>query len=97
MLKTIVGSNLLNLHDMDKLRLELDQSVARAQTHPESATTELAAIWNEMADRAEFLFQDSRSPAHDRHVRPGILPPRPAKPTATAKDKDKDKPLAPSR
>jgi hypothetical protein len=79
MLSTVVGSNLLDLHDMDRLRLELDQRVARAQTLPETATDELAAIWNEMADRAEFLFQDSRGPTQDRHVRPKVLPPRPAK------------------
>jgi hypothetical protein len=85
MLKTLVASNLLDLKDMDKLRVELDQFVARVEAHPEAAKTELAAIWNEMADRAEFLFQDSRSPTHDRHVRPKILPDRPAKATATAK------------
>ena len=79
MLMTVVGSNLLDLDDMNKLRGELDQFVARAEAHPESARTELASIWNEMADRAEFLFQDSRDPTHDRHVRPEILPPRPAK------------------
>ena len=79
MLTTVVGSNLLDLDDMDQLRAELDQCVARAQAHPESARTELAAIWDHMADRAEFLFQDSRSPTQDRHVRPKILPERPEK------------------
>jgi hypothetical protein len=83
MLTTVVGSNLLDLDDMNKLRTELDQLVARVQAHPESARTELAAIWDEMADRAEFLFQDSRSPTHDRHVRPKLLPPMPAKPKLT--------------
>ena len=79
MLTTVVGSNLLDIDKMDTLRTELDQSVKRALAHPESGRDELAAIWNAMADRAEFLFQDSRSPTHDRHVRPKILPPRPAK------------------
>jgi hypothetical protein len=77
MLRTVVGSNLLDRRDMDELRRELDTRVNSAQSHPESATTELAAIWNEMADRAEFLFQDSRAPTHDRHIRPRILPPKP--------------------
>jgi hypothetical protein len=78
MLLTVVASNLLDLDDMNKLRHELDQFVARARAHPETAQTELAAIWDQMADRAEFLFQDGRSPSRDRHVRPKILPPRPA-------------------
>jgi hypothetical protein len=77
MLTTVVASNLLDLEEMDKLRLELGERVAKAQSHPETAMTELADIWNEMADRAEFLFQDSRAPSQDRHVRPKILPPRP--------------------
>jgi hypothetical protein len=87
MLMTVVGSNLLDLAEMDKLRVELDQCVSRAKAHPETAKTELATIWNNMADRAEFLFQDSRSPTLDRHVRPRILPPRPVKAIATAKTK----------
>ena len=62
MLTTVVASNLLDRDEMDKLARELDHFVARARAHPETARTELAAIWNEMADRAEFLFQDSRSP-----------------------------------
>jgi hypothetical protein len=82
MLSTVVASNLLDLNDMKKLRLELDQFVARARAHPETAPTELAAIWDEMANRAEFLFQDSRAPTRDRHVRPKILPPRPPKAAA---------------
>jgi hypothetical protein len=79
MLSTVVASNLLDLRDMDRLRAELDERVASAQSRPDSATTELAAIWNEMADRAEFLFQDSRAPTQDRHARPKVLPPRPDK------------------
>ena len=83
MLMTVVGSNLLDIDKMDKLGAELDRSVKRVEAHPESGRDELAAIWNEMADRAEFLFQDSRSPTLDRHPRPKILPPRPAKPKLT--------------
>jgi len=79
MLTTVVGSNLLDIEKMDQLRTELDESVKRVEAHPESGRDELAVIWNEMADRAEFLFQDSRSPTPDRHPRPKILPARPAK------------------
>jgi hypothetical protein len=85
MLLTVVASNLLDQTDMDKLRFEFDQSVERIRAHPETATTELAAIWNEMADRAEFLFQDSRNPTKSRHPRPAILPERPKKATRAAK------------
>jgi hypothetical protein len=79
MLTTVVGSNLLGVGDMDKLRLELHHRVAGVKSQPETALTELAGIWDEMADRAEFLFQDSRAPTQDRHVRPKVLPPRPAR------------------
>ncbi len=82
MLTTVVGSNLLDVDNMDQLRTLLDQAVMRAKAHPESGGDELAAIWNEMSDRAEFLFQDSRSPTLDRHPRPKILPPRPEKANA---------------
>jgi hypothetical protein len=84
MLLTVVASNLLDLDDLDKLRLELDELVSRVRAHPETGKTELAAIWNEMADRAEFLFQDSRDPTRNRHVRPKILPARPPKTTDRA-------------
>ena len=85
MLVTVVGSNLLDLDDMNKLRVELDQFVSRARAHPETAPTELAAVWNTLADRAEFLFQDGKDPTRDRHTRPKILPPRPAKTAAAMK------------
>ena len=55
---------------MRRLRAELDQAVARARAHPETALDELAAIWNVQADRAEFLFKDGRSASGDRHPRP---------------------------
>jgi hypothetical protein len=82
MLTTVAASNLLDRGDIDNLCLELDQFVSKARAHPETARDELATIWNQMADRAEFLFQDSRSPTRDRHVRPRILPPRPVKASA---------------
>ncbi len=77
MLTTVVGSNLLDIEEMDRLQTELDQCTRRAQTNPASARDELASIWNKLADRAEFLFRDSRTPKGERHPRPKILPPRP--------------------
>jgi hypothetical protein len=77
MLVTVISSNVLDANDMRQLRTELEQSVARARTRPETALAELATIWNNQADRAGFLFKDSRSASGDRHPRPKILPPRP--------------------
>jgi hypothetical protein len=88
MLTTVVGSNLLDRDEMNRLGAELDHSVARASAHPQSAKTELAGIWNNLADRAEFLFQDSRSPTLDRHPRPKILPARPGKPKLDTNSRD---------
>ena len=51
MLATVVGSNLLDIEDMDRLRTELMQHAERAQADPAAARDELAAIWNELADR----------------------------------------------
>jgi hypothetical protein len=79
MLLTVTGSNLLDVKDMDRLRAELSQHVGRACDHPETALAELAQIWNQVADRGEFLLRDSRSLSGDRHPRPKILPPRPVK------------------
>ena len=80
MLTTVTGSNLLDVKDIDPLRAELSQRVARACDHPETAVGELAEIWNQVADRGEFLLRDSRSVSGDRHPRPKILPPRRGKP-----------------
>lgn len=77
MLLTVTGSNLLDIKAMDALRVELDRHVRRACTEPATAVDELAAIWNEVADRGEFLFRDSRSLSGERHPRPKILPARP--------------------
>jgi hypothetical protein len=79
MLITVTCSNLLDMHELDDLRRELDGFVARVRAHPETGCLELAAIWDEMADRAEFLFKDSRSASGDRHPRPKFLPRRPEK------------------
>jgi len=79
MLITVTGSNLLDVKDMDKLRAELDQHVARATARPETAVRELADIWDEIAVRGEFLFNDSRSLSGIRHPRPKVLPPQPGK------------------
>ena len=79
MLLTVIDSNLLDLKDMDNLRIELAQHARRASVQPATAVRELAEIWNEAADRGEFLFRDSRSASGERHARPKILPPRPLK------------------
>jgi hypothetical protein len=68
---------------MDNFRAELDQHVARATDRPETAVQELADIWDEVADRGEFLFNDSRSVSGIRHPRPKLLPPRTGKTSAT--------------
>jgi hypothetical protein len=74
MLVTVLSSNLLGLDDMRALRAELDRAVARAGEHPETAVAELAAIWDDMSERGEFLLKDTRSLTGDRHPRPEILP-----------------------
>lgn len=80
LLVTVTGSNLLDRQQMVSLRQELEQAVARAQAHPETARDELAGVWNLVADRAEFMFRDGRSASGMRHIRPRILPPRPENP-----------------
>jgi hypothetical protein len=74
MLLTVTGSNLLDVKDMDALRGELAQHVRRACAQPATAQGELAEIWNDVADRGEFLFRDSRSLSGERHPRPRIIP-----------------------
>jgi hypothetical protein len=71
MLETVVASNLLDLDQMKALAAELDERVKRAKASPETARDELAAVWDGMADRAEFLLTEK-----DRHPRPKVLPPR---------------------
>jgi hypothetical protein len=80
MLITVTGSNLLDVKDMDRLRDELDHHASRATDRPETAVQELAEIWDQIADRGEFLFADSRSLSGIRHPRPTMLPPRAGKP-----------------
>jgi hypothetical protein len=79
MLLTVTSSNLLDVKAMDDLRIELARHVRRACGQPSTAVEELAEIWNDVADRGEFLFKDSRSLSGERHPRPKILPPRPEK------------------
>ncbi len=76
MLLTVTGSNLLDIADMDRLQVELAEHARRAASHPKTAVNELAQIWDEAADRGEFLFRDSRSRDGTRHPRPRILPAR---------------------
>jgi hypothetical protein len=74
MLLTVTGSNLLGLAEMRDLRDELDRTVFRARARPETAVDELAAVWDDMSERGEFLLKDTRPLKEDRHPRPGILP-----------------------
>ena len=74
MLLTVTGSNLLDVKAMDALRVELAQHVQQASSKPATAVSELAEIWNEAADRGEFLFRDSRSQSGRRHPRPRVIP-----------------------
>jgi hypothetical protein len=80
MLLTVTGSNLLDEKQMDELRTELDGAATRSLADPKRAVTELATIWNNIADRGEFLLMDGRSRNGIRHPSPRILPPRPKKP-----------------
>ncbi len=80
MLLTVTGSNLLDQKQMDELRTELDRATTRSLADPKRAVTELATIWNNIADRGEFLLKDGRSASGERHPRPRILPPRATKP-----------------
>jgi hypothetical protein len=73
MLVTLTASNLLDLARMRALRGELAARVARAR--PETALGELAAVWNDMMDRAAPILKD-------RHPRPRLLPPQPEPPPA---------------
>jgi hypothetical protein len=74
MLLTVTASNLLGLAEMRNLRAELDAALARARARPEAAVAELAAVWDDMSERGEFLMRDTRSLKSDRHPRPEILP-----------------------
>jgi hypothetical protein len=74
MLLTVTGSNLLGIAEMRDLRDELDHTVERARARPETAVDQLAAVWDDMSERGEFLLKDTRALKEDRHPRPGILP-----------------------
>jgi hypothetical protein len=74
MLLTVTASNLLGLAEMRDLRVELGRAGDRARAHPETAVAELAAVWDDMAERGEFLLKDTRPLKEDRHPRPAILP-----------------------
>jgi hypothetical protein len=74
MLITVTASNLLDKPDMVELKVTLAQHVRQGCRHPAMAVDKLAEIWNDVADRGEFLFRDSRSLSGERHPRPRILP-----------------------
>jgi hypothetical protein len=77
MLVSVTGSNLLDLPQMESLRDELHEVVARSRAHPEYAPRELAWVWDAMSDRADFVLEEGSSGRHKGHSRPEILPPRP--------------------
>ena len=79
MLVSVTGANLLDIEQMQSLRAELEQAVARAETQPETARDELAGVWNAMSERVEFLLEEGSSGRRKAHSRPTILPPRPVK------------------
>jgi hypothetical protein len=74
LLVTVTASNLLGLDEMRALRAELERAAARARARPDTAIAELAAVWDDMSERGEFLLRDTRSLESDRHPRPVILP-----------------------
>lgn len=74
MLVTITASNLLDLAELRDLRAELRRAAARVEDDHETAIAELAAVWDDMAERGEFLMRDTRKLDRDRHPRPAILP-----------------------
>lgn len=73
-LVTVTASNLLGLPEMRELRGELQRAAARAREKPETAVAELAAVWDDLSERGEFLMRDTRALDSDRHPRPSILP-----------------------
>jgi hypothetical protein len=75
LLLTVTASNLLDRSQMEALRQELQQTVARAEAHPETAVAELAGVWDRIAARAGFVFRDGRSATGERHPRPKLLSP----------------------
>lgn len=77
MIVTLTGSNVLTLDGMKDLENELTTRVAHAS--PETARTELTAIWDDLHHRA--------GPIVNRHLRPEILEkeaPGPRPPTKPA-------------
>jgi hypothetical protein len=64
MLVTLTASNMLDLDQMRSLRDEIATRVAR--TRPETARDGLAALWDDLADRAGPILAK-------HHPRPGLL------------------------
>ena len=85
MLITVTSSNLLDIEEMDRLRAELDQFVAQVQADPDTGLSELAAIWNEMAERPSFCsgmtdLRTENATRARRSYRPGPKSPGPSRP-----------------
>ena len=79
MLVTVTGANLLDVPQMQSLRAELEQAVARARARPETARDELAGVWNAMSDPRRVL-----APGGEFGATQG--PPPPCDPAPTARE-----------
>jgi hypothetical protein len=74
----VTDSKHLSIRQMKELRARLDEAVAQARAHPETAIAELARVWDDFIDRAGSRLEGS---GH-RLSRPKILPPRSERPAA---------------
>lgn len=74
MLLTVTSSNLLDVKAMEAFASSLSNTCVGHAVSLRLAVEELAEIWNDAADRGEFLFRDSRSLSGERHARPRIVP-----------------------
>jgi hypothetical protein len=70
----VTASRRISTLRMKDLRRNLDQAVAHAQAHPESAVRDLAVVWESFAPSGRAVPSD-REAAIDRHVRPSIFVP----------------------
>ena len=67
MLVALTAANVLDRDQMTELGASVTARVHRAKEHPETARAELAALWDEISDRAGVIVDV-------RHPRPKVLP-----------------------
>ncbi len=67
MLVALTAANVLDRAQMTELGASVTARVDRAKEHPETARAELAALWDEISDRAGVIVDV-------RHPRPKVLP-----------------------